>query len=113
VGISRAKKNVALFYLDQFPLWIKLTDPQVFEGELYRDIQALSKDVLMQLELYISLVNIWVEGGFSIEYAKKQLDDNESELIEETILGLIEVGISENDARLMVNEMLSRIGKKS
>jgi len=112
VGISRAKKNVGLFYLDQFPVWIKLNDPSVFEGELYRDIESLKKDVLLHLNLYVSMVNVWIEHGFSIEYAKKQQSDNEKEIITETTRDLIDIGLSEKEAVSVVNSVLLQIGSK-
>lgn len=111
VGFSRAKKNIALFYLGNFPLWIKLNDPCVYEGELYRNMDVLKERMLFDLEVYISLVNSWVQSGFSIENAKRQVSQTETNIINETIANLLFIGMSEDEAKILITEKLLQIGK--
>jgi superfamily I DNA/RNA helicase len=111
VGFSRAKKNIALFYLGNFPLWIKLNDPYVYVGELYRNMDVLKERMLFDLEVYISLVNSWVQSGFSIENAKRQVNQTETNIINETIDNLLFIGMSEDEAKILITEKLLQIGK--
>lgn len=109
VGFSRAKKTLALFYLKEFPLWIKINDSKVFDGELYRDLDKLMKICLIDLDIYIMQVKIWTDRNFSIDYAKKQLGTDENEIINESINGLIEIGYNKNEASKIVNDRLKQI----
>jgi superfamily I DNA/RNA helicase len=109
VGFSRAKKNLALFYLNQFPLWIKITDSNVFDGELFRNMDRLIEICLMDLDIYIMQIKLWTDVNFSIDYAKKQLARNETEIINESVNGLIDIGYNESEAIKIVNERLKQI----
>lgn len=109
VGFSRAKKILALFYLKEFPLWIKISDSKLFDGELYRDLDKLMKICLIDLDIYIMQVKIWVDGNFSIDYAKKQIGLDESEIINESINGLIDIGYNEKEATKIVTDRLKQI----
>jgi superfamily I DNA/RNA helicase len=109
VGFSRAKKNLALFYLNQFPLWIKISDSKVFDGELYRDMDNLMKICLMDLDIYIMQIKMWTDSDFSIDHAKKQLGRDETEIINESIIGLIDIGYNESEANMIVIERLKQI----
>ena len=109
VGFSRAKKNLALFYLNQFPLWLKITDSKVFDGELHRDMDDLMKICLMDLDIYIMQIKMWSDSNFSIDYAKKQLGRDETEIINESIRGLIDIGYNESEANKIVGDRLKQI----
>lgn len=109
VGFSRAKKNLALFYLNQFPLWIKISDSNLFDGELFRNMDILIETCLLDLDIYIMQIKIFTDVNFSIDYAKKQLGRNEAEIINESIKGLIDIGYNESEGKIIVNDRLKKI----
>ena len=109
VGFSRAKKNLALFYLNEFPLWIKISDTNVYDGELFRNMDNLIEICLMDLDIYIMQIKRWTDVNFTIDYAKKQLGRNETEIINESVNGLIDIGYNEIEAIKIVNERLKQI----
>jgi hypothetical protein len=64
---------------------------------------------LMDLDIYIMQIKLWTDVNFSIDYAKKQLARNETEIINESVNGLIDIGYNESEAIKIVNERLKQI----
>ena len=109
VGFSRAKVNLGIFYIDEFPAWIKLNDSSLFLGELYRNMEQLKEDVLCNLQIHVSLVKKCLGMGLTKTQALKILGISEKEVISETAVNLLEIGYSETDANQIILSQIKDI----